>query len=303
MRKLNLLVFIMLLALTDISAQRELIMSQYMYNKYSINPAFGGSHESLSTYGSFRKKWAGFEKSPSGAFFTVHSPLKNERVALGAQFFNDQVGIISNTGFSVSYAYRLQLQNDAKLSLGISGGLVSYKSDWTDVLLVDTEDNTFAAQEQTSAPWIGFGAALLHKNYFAGFSVPSLLFYDRYETGESTLDFAKIDYLFTGGYMFNLSDAIVIQPSAMLRVNMDQETFVDISATGFLMNAFILGTSYRTTGEIVGIVGYQLTSQFRFTYSLDYDIDPIGSYNNGTHEVALQFNFGYKINSPNPKFF
>ncbi len=64
-----------------------------------------------------------------------------------------------------------------------------------------------------------------------------------------------------------------------------------------------LGVSYRTTEEIVGLLGYQVTPQMRLSYSFDYSTGEIGSYNNGTHEIAIQFDFGYKIKTPNPKFF
>lgn len=255
-------------------------------------------------YASYRKKWLGFEASPSGAFFTVSSPLKKENVALGAQFFNDKFGVSQNTGFNLSYTYRVRLTNEAKLAFGISGGLINYKSDWTDVILSsDQPDDQFTSMEQTTAPWAGFGVAIYHSKYFAGLSIPSLLYYDRYQTGESTLDFAKIDYLFTAGYLYKINENFSVQPSTLVRINPNDQTFVDISATSFLMNSFLLVASYRTTNQVIGVVGYQITPQFRFTYSLDYDLDPIGSYNSGSHEVALQFDFGYKTNSPDPKFF
>ncbi len=278
-------------------------MSQYMYNKYSINPAFGGSHDVLSVFGSYRKQWMGFESSPTGAFFTAHTPLKNEKVALGLQFFNESYAITQNTGFNISYTYRLTLDNNSTLAMGISGGLVNYSSNWNEVRLVDPDPGVFSSTEQSSSPWIGFGTAIYNQKYFAGISVPSLMYHDRYVTGENSMDFNKIDYLITGGYLFDISDKIAIQSSALLRLNMNDETYLDISATTILLNSLLIGSSYRTTKEIIGIVGYQVTPQFRFTYSVDYNIDRIGSYNNGTHEVSLQFDFGYKINSPNPKFF
>lgn len=304
MKQFSLTIAFLTLIVGSAIGQRELNMSQYMYNRYSINPAFGGSHESLSAYASYRKKWLGFEDSPNGAFFTVHSPLKKENVALGAQIFSDNFGVSQNTGFNLSYTYRLQLSNNSTLGMGITGGLVNYKSDWTQVRLSDAEyDELFSNIEQAMSPIVGFGISLYNSKYFAGFSIPSLLYYDRYETAETSLDFTKADYLFTGGLIHKVSNNFSIQPSALVRVNLDDKSFAEVSATGILMNSLMLGTSYRTTNEIIGIIGYQITQQFRFTYSLDYDIDPIGSHNSGTHEVALQFNFGYKINSPDPKFF
>jgi len=300
--------FILLFITSSIIAQKEVVMTQYMYNKYSINPGFAGSHNVLSTYASYRKQWIGFQEAPSGSFFTAHTPLKNEKIALGMQFFNESFGISSNTGFSGSYTYRIFRDNNSTIAFGVSGGLVNYKSNWNDVEYTDfTEtyipDATFGNIEQSSALWVGFGAALYTEKYFAGVSIPSFMYHDRFNSGENSVDFSKIDYLFTGGYLHKFSDHFSLQPSAMLRLNMNDNTYLDLSATAILMNSLMIGTSYRTTNEIIGIVGYQVTPQLRFTYSLDYNIDPIGTYNNGTHEVALQFDFGYKIQSPNPKFF
>ncbi|MGQ1785885.1 MULTISPECIES: PorP/SprF family type IX secretion system membrane protein [unclassified Saccharicrinis] len=303
MKQISLIIILLITLLSPALGQRELIMSQYMYNRYTVNPAFGGSHETLSAYASYRKKYASFENSPAGAFFSINSPLKNEKVALGAQFFNDKFATSQNTGFNVSYTYRLQLNQETRLALGITAGMVNYKSDWDDVVLADGNDSEFIDGEQTMAPWVGFGAAIYHNRYFAGLSVPSLLYHDRFGTGESTLEFTKIDYLLTAGYLYKISDNFSIQPSALVRVNLDDETFADLSATTFIMNSVILGASYRTTNQVIGVAGFQISPQLRFTYSYDYDIDPIGSYNGGTHEVALQFDFGFKIDSPDPKFF
>ncbi|GAF01669.1 PorP/SprF family type IX secretion system membrane protein [Saccharicrinis fermentans] len=303
MKQISLTIMILITLTVSATAQKELIMSQYMHNKYSINAAFGGSHETLSAYASYRKKYASFENSPSGGLFTVNSPLKNEKLALGFQFFNDQFISSQNTGFNISYTYRIQLNKETKLGLGISAGMINYKYDWNDVLLVDKVDIEFSHSEQTMAPWIGFGAAIYHDKYYAGLSIPSLLYYDRFGSEESTLEHTKIDYLWTAGYIYKISDHFTLQPSIFVRLNMDDETFADISATTFIMRSVILGASYRTTHQIIGVAGVQISPQFRCTYSYDYNTDPIGSYNGGTHEVALQFNFGFKVNSPDPKFF
>ena len=78
---------------------------------------------------------------------------------------------------------------------------------------------------------------------------------------------------------------------------------MDINATIIYDNMIWLGASYRTTKEYVALVGYQITPQLRFSYSFDYTTGDLATYNNGTHEIALQFDFGFKVNSPNPKFF
>ncbi|WP_083634503.1 PorP/SprF family type IX secretion system membrane protein [Saccharicrinis aurantiacus] len=294
---------LLLVCSSNCFAQREIIMSQYMYNKYSINPAFAGSHESLSLFASYRKQWLGFDHSASGGIATIHSPLKNETMALGAQVYSEKVGVTNNTGFNISYAYRTNISNTTKLSFALSAGFYNQNNNWSDVTIIDPEDPLFGYAEQLSAPWLGFGTAVYNNNYFIGLSIPSLVYSDNYETGENKLDFGKIDYLFTGGYFFHINSNFTLNPATLVRVNPNTTSFIDFSTTAIINNALICGVSYRTTNEIVGILGYQISPQTRITYSLDYTLEKLSNYNNGTHEIALQFNFGYKINTPNPKFF
>ena len=223
----HLLITLILLVSISSYGQREIVMSQYMYNRYSINPGFGGSHDVMSIFGSYRKQWMGFEGAPTTALFTVNTPLKNEKIALGAQIFNESYAIAANTGFNFSYTYRLPLNNGSKVGIAVSAGYVNYKTNWNDVDIVEQQDNSFAMTENSGSPILGFGAAMYNSKYFVGFSVPTFLYHDRYITGDNSVDFTKIDYLLTAGYMYEISDNISIQPSALLRVNMDDETFVD----------------------------------------------------------------------------
>ncbi len=284
-------------------SQREIVMSQYMYNKYNINPAFAGSHEALSLYASFQKQWLGFDNSPSGAIASIHTPLKKENMAVGFQCYSEKFGITNSSGFSFSYAYRLQLANQSKLSFGLSAGLALLNNQWNTTSLVDNDDPTFAQIDQMNAPWISFGAAIYNKKYFAGVSIPSLLYSDIYNSGENKLDFASIDYLCTAGYFWQLNSSFQLHPAVLIKVNPNNDSFADVSLSGIYNNALILGVNYRTSKHCVGMLGYQITNQLRATYSLDYDLNTIATYSNGTHEIGLQFDFGYKITTPNPKFF
>ncbi len=292
----------------SVCAQREIVMSQYMYNKYSINPAFGGSHDVLSVFGSYHKQWVGFDNSPTGSLLTIHSPLKNEKVALGLNFYGEKYAVSSNTGFSFSYTYRMFLRGNKKLAFGVSGGMISYNSNWNQVVYADysesyVTDDVFDSSEKSMSPWIGFGCAYYSSKYFVGVSIPNLVYYDIYYTNKNTVDFNRLDYLFTAGYLFPLNESLSIQPSGLLRVNPDDETFADISATAVYLDRILFGVSYRTTNEMIAVVGCNINQQLRCTYSLDYNMNSLGKYNNGTHEISLQFDFGFKINTPNPKYF
>lgn len=286
-------------------AQKDLVMSQYMHNRYSINPAFAGNREALSLYGTFRKKWVGINGSPHAEYFSAHSPLKNDNVALGLEVYNQEYGVTRQTGFTASYTYRVKVNQHQRLSFGLSAGYATYGSNWTSVPTFDDSviDPSFSQNESAGSPLLGFGISWYSNQFFAGVSAPSLFYYNPADNANASFSPDKVNYIFTGGYLFNLSDLFDIQPSALARFNPNDETHVDLNSTFIYDKMIWLGVSYRTTEEIVGLLGYQVTPQMRLSYSFDYSTGEIGAYNSGTHEIAIQFDFGYKIKTPNPKFF
>jgi len=297
----------LLVTVLPLKAQKDIVMSQYMHNRYAINTAFAGNREVLSLYGGFRKKWAGFEGAPSSMLFSMHSALKNENVALGFDVYNQQYGVNKETGFSASYTYRLKLSGGQKLAFSVNAGGGFYSANWSEVATLGNSgslDPEFAANESNFAPIVGFGSAWYANNFFMGFSVPNFFYYDPYVLGgENSIALDKANYLLTAGYLFELSRKVHLQPSALARINPEFGSFVDVNASLIYNNQLWIGAGYRTSNDMTAMVGYQVSPQFRFSYSFDYSTGEISSYSNGTHEVAIQFDFGYRVKTSSPKFF
>ncbi|WP_430814610.1 PorP/SprF family type IX secretion system membrane protein [Carboxylicivirga sp. RSCT41] len=311
-KALRIIVFatFLLVSFLPLTAQKDIVMSQYMHNRYALNTAFSGNREVLSLYGGYRKKWAGIDGAPGSMLFSMHSPLRKENVALGLEVFNQQYGVNKQTGFIGSYTYRLRMSGNQKLAFSINGGGSFYSANWTEVSTLDgiggegAIDPEFASNESNFAPVVGFGTAWYSQKFFLGVSVPNFFYYNPYVEGglnEFALD--KANFLATGGYLFTLSKKWHLQPSFMARYNPEFDSSIDVNATVIYNNMLWVGGAYRTTGDFVAMVAYQVTPQLRFSYSLDYATGDISSYNDGTHEIAIQFDFGYKVNTPNPKFF
>ncbi|GAO29038.1 PorP/SprF family type IX secretion system membrane protein [Geofilum rubicundum] len=157
-------------------AQKELVMTQYMHNQFAINPAFAGSRETLTAFAAYRMQWSGIPDAPNAQFFSIHAPLKNNQVALGASFFNENISIVRNTGFSAAYAYRIKAGANSRLALSLNAGLLSSKSSWDKISLTQPEDPAFGESETHIDPMLGFGIAWYSPQFFAGLSVPDLFY-------------------------------------------------------------------------------------------------------------------------------
>lgn len=291
------------LTLTQGTAQKAMTLSQYMHNRFAINSSFGGSRDALSLFGSFRKQWAGMPQSPHAQYFTGHTPLTNANMAMGLQVFNETFAIKNNFGASLSYTYRVHLNPYTWMAFSASGGFSNYAINWTNVTLEEPDPTVFGGNEASTGPQAGFGWSIYNDRFFAGISVPEFFYHDFDQLDGTNFDPEKIDYLLTGGYMFDLSPTLMLQPSFLLKVNQETGIWSDLSGTVVYDKKIWAGVTYRTLDELVFLTGWQLMPQLRMAYSYDYSMGEIGNFNQGSHEISIQYDFGYQINTPSPKFF
>lgn len=303
MRTPALIIIILVLSFSSVSGQKAMTLSQYMHNRFAINSAFAGSREALSLFGSFRKQWAGLPESPQAQYFTGHTPLKNPNMAMGLQIFNETFAIKNNFGATLAYTYRVNVTPYTWMAFSVSGGFASYAINWNEVTLEDASDQVFGGNESSIGPQAGFGWSIYNDRFFGGISVPEFFSHNFEELDGTSFDPQKIDYLITGGYMLDVSPNISFQPSFMAKINQETGSWADISGTVIYNNLIWGGVTYRTREELIFLTGWQILPQLRMAYSYDYSLGDIGQFNQGSHEISIQYDFGYKVNTPSPKFF
>ena len=120
-KKINIKYFLMLFITTLgmsnwVYAQQDAQYTQYMYNPMNINPAYAGSRDVLSIFGMHRTQWVGLEGAPTTNVFSIHTPLKNERLGLGLSIVNDKIGPSSENSISIDFAYRIPFSEKSVLS-------------------------------------------------------------------------------------------------------------------------------------------------------------------------------------------
>ena len=109
MRYLYLLIFLCIRMLA--MAQQEPVFSHYMFNSLSFNPAYAGNKDMLSLQTAYRIQWLGIEGAPRTLLLNADMPIKNNKMALGIDAYQDRVGDFSVTKFYTSYAYKIQLNS------------------------------------------------------------------------------------------------------------------------------------------------------------------------------------------------
>ncbi len=317
MRKIGIIgLFILSLnSLTGFGQEKDVFFSQYWVNGLALNPAYAGSREVFTLSTLYQKKWTGVDGSPVNYTFSAHTPMKNEKVALGLFIMNQSYGVTSNTQVHFDYAYRFNAGN-GKISLGLKGGVSFINENMGKLLdgLDDPTDPVFTAVDQNYIqPDFGFGAYFYNPRYFVGFSIPNMMNY-RLDTVSykyaPSVSPELYSYTLTAGIIIGKSKTFKWRPSFLLVYNTGYESIrYDINNNFIFFNDFLwLGTSYRSGGHypsqvLVMNIELHLNKQFMLGYSYDYTLGNLNNALNGTHEIVLRYEFGFTVNASDPRYF
>lgn len=287
------------------NAQQDPGYTQYMYNPLVINPGYAGSTGTLEAVGIHRSQWVGIDGAPETQSFTIHSPLRNEKLGLGFSAVHDKLGPSSDIYFNGNFSYTINLSYDTKLAFGVKAGGRILNIDWSkgrfydesDVLLNQNIDNKFI-------PQVGAGAFLYRENWYVGVSVPSFIRSDYYDDIAEEVDPDRLHYYLTAGYVWEISDNLKFKPAVLGRVVSGAPVEVDVSANFMFMEKFVLGAAYRFDDSVSGLAGFQISRDFFIGYSYDYTTSDLTKYNDGTHEIMLRFQMNKKTSQiKSPRFF
>jgi type IX secretion system PorP/SprF family membrane protein len=286
--------------------QLEPLLDQNQLNGLAINPAYAGVQDALSIGIHSRAQWTGFDGAPRTLSVSAHTPLKNKKVNLGLLVMGDRLGSKTESGFQLSYAYRMTM-GSGKLSLGLGAGISHLTTDMSRIRYADEGDLLLQNPGQRMVlPEFSLGAYYHHEKYFVGFSLPFFMSHFTSDaSGKYQFAFHPGDanYLLYGGYIFQASESIDIFPSALLRMNPADATQLDIHIDAIYRERFWLGTNIRTNGQISALFQVQVNPQFRIGYSYGFELSELSSYQKGSHEVGLQYNFRYMLNVVSPRYY
>lgn len=101
-------------------AQDIPLFSQKLTNSFIYNPAMAGHTMGSLTY-SYRRNYSGVSGAPENHFLSLHTPLWNHRVGVGANVFQEDVNFLRNTYASAAFAYHVRFSKFNILSFGVSG--------------------------------------------------------------------------------------------------------------------------------------------------------------------------------------
>lgn len=297
----SLIVFVALAM--NVKAQQEPMFTQYMFDPVTLNAGYVGTQSTLNINTLTRLQWVGLEGSPQTFSLTAHAPIEGRKIGVGVTLLTDKIGPVNNTFFTINYAYRLRITDELILSMGIKGGISSYKVGLTDLSIIDQEDPQFENNEKKISPNLGFGFYLYEDRYFVGFSVPKLIqttVDDEYATDENQL---KRHYYIAGGYNWEINKEWDLKPSLLTKIVGGSPVSNDITVQALYHKLVGGGLVYRV-GDALGFFAFgKVYKELNIGYGYEYSLNGLSGVNSGTHEIRLTYDFNIVNNRRKMRIF
>jgi type IX secretion system PorP/SprF family membrane protein len=312
-RKLAFISFFLIYSAT-VAGQQLPLYSQYLYNKFLINPAVAGSDGFTSFNLTAREQWVGYSGAPRTFSFSwqtrmlkrsyllkqisnkrsVYRPKTDGKIGLGGYVFNDRNGLVNRTGFQLSYSYHMWLENSTQLSMGLAFTGYHFKINEKEINFEDPNEPWLNNDLRRGifVPDASFGIYVLNARYNFGFSTEQL-FGAAAKIGDVAYRNFRMDrhyYLF-GSYSFLSGSKIELQPSVLIMMSEQLKPQADIGFTYIYDQSLWAGLSYRTSGAIIANFGFRYTNMF-IGYAFDFTLQEIQRVTYGTHELTVALKFG-----------
>ncbi len=283
-----------------------------MFNQFALNPAYAGSRDIIQTSIHRRSQWDGvFPDPPKTFLFSINSPLKSNKMALGLQIIKDQIGPKTSSGALLTYAYRIRF-NKSSLAAGMRFGFYQYIFNFREISYQVEEPiwmGVNADNTRKTLPAADAGIFYNTSDMYVGLSFNQLIGGNAvtyFNAAGNTITFSKMKphvYL-TCGKAFKIEKGLVLNPSFVLKKAEGAPLNIDLDFDILIDERIWVGALYRQ-GYGLGILAQVVINRhFKVGFSVDKGISWMGGYGAArSNEFLIQYDFATKNSrSVSPKY-
>lgn len=278
---------------TTLYGQQDPHFTQYFDNTLFVNPAYAGSRGMLNITGIHREQWVGFDGRPRSSTLSIHSPLSYESIGLGITAVHDEVGPLKQTMIYGDFSYSLRFKKERKLSFGLKGGMNIVTIGTSSLQTTDANDpNLLQNVRNNILPNFGFGILYHSPRFFIGVSTPKIL--ETSYDGTSSTKMERRHYFGIIGGVIKLNETLKLRPTAQLKLTENAPMSLDMSLAAIINERIWIGAMYRWDAAFGAFLQFQISPQFKVGLASDFGTQKIRSYNSGTFEIMLSYEFNFK---------
>ena len=298
----------LVLIYTSFKAQQDKLITNFMFDKMTINPGKTGidMNNSICATSIYRNQWDKVNGAPNSAVLNLESNLSSLLPGgIGISFYHDAIGFSRQNNLLVNYSYPIQIGNSGVLGIGIGLGIINYGLDPTWVPPTTSVDNSLPVGWGATNLDANFGAYFHGDDFYAGISSTHLsesLLSEKSDAGLDQNYQTARHYYLMGGKTFDEVLNGKIDAQVLVRTDLIKYSF-DLNARYFYsLNNHDLygGLSFRNSDAFAILLGYSPVEKLTLGYSYDITINKLASVSRGSHEIVIKYCI--KIPEKAPKY-
>ena len=274
-------------------AQLNPMGSMYYQNLYLSNPAMAGIEKGWEAAAAYKAQWTAIQGAPAMQLVTAAYGSSNNKVGVGASFYNENIGVIQRTSFKGTYAFHLPLNSGSDyLDFGLSAGVMN---EWIDFTKINGNQNDIALTNFNQRKLYldgDFGMAYRSQHLNVQGSVLNLKRFLKRDDERTVVD--RASYFAAVSYKFINPDRVLslIEPKVSYRGIDNYRDIVDIGLNAQLWTNKLLFTGlYHTSNSFSFGVGTTYQNRLSILAMYTTNTSAIQNYANGEFELGLKYNF------------
>ena len=281
-----------------VMAQREIHFSQYRYQGILINPAYAGNQNQVQASLGYKVQWRGLKSSPTLMAFTIHRPIIHQSAGLGLQVNRETFGKSSHLAMLGCFSYKIRLAKGV-LAMGLETGFRQYVLNITDLVIEDPTDPSISPRQTFNNVDFGLGMYYETDKSHVGITAKKINGSAFQQASLLSINPQQYYTLFAGR-KWNVGNSKLLL-GCFLNYTFQQASLLEGNATYQTENGLVLGLGYRSTQELMFMLGVQVkkfipvvTEDFTIGYAYDYGFTALQDMNDGAHEIVLSYRFATK---------
>lgn len=295
MKKLSGLLF---LAIICFSAQAQTaLFNQQWYSRVNRNPAATASgSETLNLSMFYNAQWVGVDGAPVTGLINADAYFDKIKTGLGLSITYDEIGKSrSNFNILFSYAYRVDLNEDLKLSLGVAGGLMNMNNDPSKNNFGENNDPAIPTHKINEfAPDFNVGAEISFRKLKAGISMTHLLYGDAGDYDKPRMPRELYGY---AQYTAPLSRSFELMPLVTWNYSPAyEENIFEMGAMASYHKYVMAGLNWKIDNAVAFMAGFEY-SGLQLGYAYQLSVGDVSDFAKNSHELMLRIKINYKNSS------
>ncbi|MCB0518939.1 MAG: type IX secretion system membrane protein PorP/SprF [Lewinellaceae bacterium] len=331
-RQIQCLIVAVLMGAPALMAQ-DPIFSQFYSTPLVINPAFSGTNYAPRISATYRNEWPTFADEGSTVYSTYAAsyeqfiPSFNSGIGLLVLADNAGGGLIKTTNFAASYAYRIAVNDDFFIKLGVQAGFKQSNVDWDRLVFLDQLDRVTGPVDPSGNPNptnevrpenlnkaifdVGAGLLVYGGTFYGGLALHHLTTPDEgfVNSNASLADGLPLRLTLHGGAQFIVKEGNKRTPPSFISPNilllkqgdMGQINLGAYYSLGLVFAGAWYRHSFGNPDAVIGMIGFQYDI-LKIGYSYDYTVSGLTSSTGGSHEISLVINLDNSENLRKKRF-